>query len=907
MNIGSFWHKWDLHIHTPLSIDQQFGGYNPINWEKYIKDLEDLPKDFKVLGINDYFTIEGYEKLLDNQSNDGRLVNRILFPVIELRVRAFGNLSNRDSWKRVNLHVIFNNTEIDKIKSQFLNLLEIDCNGFKSKGLTKDNIIAFGEHQIKDTPEDKRIEKSPLKVGFKNLNFDHRAVCSLLEGSGLDYLIAIGKSEWDSMRWDGSAAEKKDIINRSHIIFTATENKVTFGKGKLKLEEQGIKNPLLDCSDAHHFSDSKDKDENLIKDRIGNCLTWIKAEPTFEGLKQVIHAPKTRVIISENKPIPPVRRINSLVINLPENTNIIRKEDIKDKAKEAVFCFAGNHNILFSPYFTCLIGGRGSGKSTILNLIAEKLLDVSSSKKEAFFNLNVLKVEDKKIKANDYINVEGTTEIEFISQNEVERFASSGEITEAIYDRLIHDNHDEFSTFENKMKSHISYIDNQIKCINDYHQEESKIKDLENQLNDNKNIIFVDSLDNPEYKKINTEISLLLTRKQNLEKDKKEYEDLIKELQTITQKNDSPSKRTIYKIEINNIIKSLKVLIKAQTDLSQGDKELLELENKQSNLLRLLDEYLTKQGVSAENISDYERANSIIPSLRTQIHNSKLRLGKLKLKIKEFEKIREDINKAKSSYEEAISLSLQPLNDKLKNINSEVEDIRFEYEFNDDEALNQLFDEFETHFKDFKPSEHRTRFDAVREYLLCIEPKKVDNYEEYMMKLEARGSAVKAKEYIKKIFSEKVNFETYKLLIMKVYKDAFKFKKIKGFYGNRELKSCSFGQRCTAVIVALTMFGNKPLIIDEPEAHLDSKLIAEYLVNLIKERKHDRQIIFATHNANFVVNGDAELINILEVDKNTNITSIIPCTIESLEHRDKLLHLEGGKEAFKKREERLII
>jgi len=57
------------------------------------------------------------------------------------------------------------------------------------------------------------------------------------------------------------------------------------------------------------------------------------------------------------------------------------------------------------------------------------------------------------------------------------------------------------------------------------------------------------------------------------------------------------------------------------------------------------------------------------------------------------------------------------------------------------------------------------------------------------------------------------------------------------------------------------MLGNTPLVIDEPEAHLDSSLIAKDLVELVKNVKINRQLIFATHNANFVINGDAELIH----------------------------------------------
>ncbi|WP_298193845.1 hypothetical protein [Metallibacterium sp.] len=49
---GSTWRKWDLHVHTPASIVQNHGGNTDEIWERFIADLEKLPLDFKVIGIN---------------------------------------------------------------------------------------------------------------------------------------------------------------------------------------------------------------------------------------------------------------------------------------------------------------------------------------------------------------------------------------------------------------------------------------------------------------------------------------------------------------------------------------------------------------------------------------------------------------------------------------------------------------------------------------------------------------------------------------------------------------------------------------------------------------------------------------------------------------------------------------
>jgi DNA repair protein SbcC/Rad50 len=119
---------------------------------------------------------------------------------------------------------------------------------------------------------------------------------------------------------------------------------------------------------------------------------------------------------------------------------------------------------------------------------------------------------------------------------------------------------------------------------------------------------------------------------------------------------------------------------------------------------------------------------------------------------------------------------------------------------------------------------------------------------------------------LREFLAKEVNFETVKLQAELRLLDVRKLGQIYVLYDGKPVENSSFGQRCTAVIVVLLLLGNMPIVIDEPEAHLDSSLIAKYLVDLIKTRKKHRQIIFATHNANFVINGDAELIHCMSME-----------------------------------------
>lgn len=76
----------------------------------------------------------------------------------------------------------------------------------------------------------------------------------------------------------------------------------------------------------------------------------------------------------------------------------------------------------------------------------------------------------------------------------------------------------------------------------------------------------------------------------------------------------------------------------------------------------------------------------------------------------------------------------------------------------------------------------------------------------------------------------------------------------------------SIGQRCTAVLPVLLRSGSDVLIVDQPEDHLDNAFITGTLVSALRERPDDAQYVFASHNANVPVLGDADRIIYLESD-----------------------------------------
>ncbi len=117
----------------------------------------------------------------------------------------------------------------------------------------------------------------------------------------------------------------------------------------------------------------------------------------------------------------------------------------------------------------------------------------------------------------------------------------------------------------------------------------------------------------------------------------------------------------------------------------------------------------------------------------------------------------------------------------------------------------------------------------------------------------------------------------------------------------QDLENLSTGQKATAVLLLLLLESEAPLIVDQPEDDLDNRFITEDIVPKIREEKERRQFIFATHNANIPVLGDAELVATLKPD-GAGHAAIPPEWLGSIDCaavRDNIGEvLEGGREAF---------
>lgn len=113
------------------------------------------------------------------------------------------------------------------------------------------------------------------------------------------------------------------------------------------------------------------------------------------------------------------------------------------------------------------------------------------------------------------------------------------------------------------------------------------------------------------------------------------------------------------------------------------------------------------------------------------------------------------------------------------------------------------------------------------------------------------------------------------------------------------------GQKTAALLAFILSYGNEPLVLDQPEDDLDNQLIYDLIVTQLREIKQKRQILIVTHNANIVVNGDAENVIVLDVgDGQTKIVN--QGGLQDPSVRDEICRvMEGGKEAFDLRYKRI--
>ncbi|GAA6888571.1 AAA family ATPase [Helicobacter pylori] len=841
---GSSWHKWDLHAHTPYT---HLNKAYKCSEEGFIQKLCDSGID--CVGLTNYFKFNEKEFELKEK--------------IEKRgIKVFYNLEVRldyqnDKNECLDFHIIFSD--------------EVSSDGIK-KFLSNMEANVCGTDKKLDDLEKDDFDKAVV-------NFDQLLECLEEESLKLrgKYLLGFLSRGHGNSR---SSSNCEKIVKKAHFLIHSSNNQENLKKDRDSWLESN--KPLLQSSDAHK------------EDSIGKKYTWIKAEKTFEGLKQIIYEPETRVSI--DKPQDPLYKIDCVGLRFDGEVKIT------DEKGDAPFCYAGfDQKLYFSPNFTCVIGGRGSGKSTLLQLIASKLYDKSLVKG--------LKHET----IQKCIEIQPDTDIvdsvEYLAQNEVEEFATNvSKFTEAIFNRIDSKSSGNLKELENQIIENIKKFDEQITYWQEKTKLEEQLKNREKERKKSQNIIdtFTDEDYLDKREKLQENHKALIDLKQSKEVVLTFIEKLKRVVNFESKENmeEKNSYDKVYNQLKQNICKELEEIDKNIKNgcFDSDDKNIEKLEVKQQTLHQEIGEFLKEKGVIDENIGDLERANCQLADIEKEITDLKRKIEEITNKIKGFSW--EGIDKDIENFENQIEEKLKEINSVFKEISKnhkEVKPITIKYRLNED-IFEGVFEDFDKLVdKGFNIQKHQSK---IKEYLKEIELKNTIDMQHagFIEELYSSTDNKKAAFYetMKDIFDREIHFQIYRLLILKHLRNVEKYKIFEVRYDKRALNETSFGQKCTAVLVVLLSLGNNPIIIDEPEAHLDSALIANYLVTLIKKQKQKRQIIFATHNANFVLNADAEQIIQLKNENNKIVAQSF--MIESDKHKEDLLKLEGGEKAFKDRE-----
>jgi hypothetical protein len=234
---GSEWRRWDLHIHTPFSIlNNKFPWKDGFpNWDECVAHLE--ASGVAVVGVTDYFTIEGYKALRELQKK-GHLQGITLMPNIEFRVdKIVASKKDGEQPRRLNFQVLLSeDVGPDEIEEHLLHDLYFNYQGTPGdkadqRKLKPSNLQDLGSKLIAEHPPFK--DMPPVQVGAMNavVNLEH-LVDVLTKGHRFKdkYVLVLADEYSNLIPWDGQDHQtRKVLVQQADMIFTSNAATVDDG------------------------------------------------------------------------------------------------------------------------------------------------------------------------------------------------------------------------------------------------------------------------------------------------------------------------------------------------------------------------------------------------------------------------------------------------------------------------------------------------------------------------------------------------------------------------------------------------------------------------------------------------------------------------------------------------------
>lgn len=921
MDEGSIWRKWDLHVHTPTSFHHEFKFSNEEErkkyqnniWERYIDELEKI-SDVSVIGVSDYFTIEGYKEVMKYRKN-GRLQNfDLILSNIEFRLDKF--VANR----RLDYHIIFSEEiDVNKIEKEFLEELHIKTPSGEERKLTKENIEGIGR-TLKEHQETFK-GKSEYIIGCENITVSLDEIIEVFGKResifGGKYLLVLPEGGWCLIDWDRQDhLTRKEILARSHAVFSSNLNTRDWALGKKHpspehfIKEFGSLKACIHGSDAHSF-------EKLCKpDQDRFC--WIKADPSFEGLKQTVYEPEERVRI---QPESPEYRKNIYTLSSIKIKNSWISNELSIEEQKIPL----NRNLVG------VTGGKGTGKTALLDLIANCFED-RCKRAEEDRNSFVQRIEDQKQDLEVEIGFIGgdveefskelikqeffqDSRITYLPQGKIEEYSGNRQKLDRKIEEIIFNNKEViakgYKQEFDELKEEIAQVDKDIDKINRYiyQLEEETKKEVVSEIESKKGIKDGElrnkedelrKLTESMEEDIREKIAKLKKEEAGLRVRHSKFEDIKTKLEQFKSKLEELS--NISNKTINDLNRDLSELMVNLTIPQLDSKPQVDVIKKALKFIPQKIQNLTKQiGERARQLSQLTGVERTHAELLKEIEKIKTDMELLQKQLEEVKDKKEKIR----SLESGRRKKYQVLLSKYWVWKQYYEKVISTFSKGKSEIMSGIDFESSIYF-------NKRRFVELGSDILDQRRITIDEIEKYAKELEGAirestqeilGKRVEG--FIQKIFEKKellkvtrTNYDFYTW----IFGDYFSLS-TKVLFKGRLMDKLSIGQKGTVLLKLFLAEGDYPLIVDQPEESLDNKFIYDELVGAFREAKKKRQVIIATNNANLVVNTDAEQIIVAEFVNNT--ISYKLGSLENLEMRKDIMPiLEGGEEAFRKREEK---
>lgn len=879
VNRGSEWRKWDLHLHSLYSVIGSYEGVTPDFFINKIKEEE-----ISVVGLTNYFKFDEKDyELADSLRRNGI----VTFMNLELRLTNIN-----DAKQMVDYHVVFSD-QVTKVEIEnFISNLDVTVGHTKKKvnALSNEEIkstAAVNFHELIDTLTDESLNlKGKYLTAF--LSRGHgSAVC----GRGRDYTVY------------EEITRHSDFILHSVDLIKNLEKDKLFWLGKTDEKNIYVK-PLLQSSDAHCIDDIGIREspvEGKHQNEIGVYLkdnqyyskipgyTWIKSEPTFEGLRQIIYEPEERVQYGYNNPSD---KMSYLVIDHVD--------------------YYGNNKIYLNTGLNAIIGGRSTGKSTLINSIAKAQNNKNYKGEEHYIleesGFNVVWADGES---------SSEREVEFIPQEFMIDISKNREKLDFLIREIIEKKGMRIE--ENNYQARVESINSEISlALGEYIKERRDIRNL-SKPEGNKEAA------SEEIRKINEQIENIILASSFTDQEHRAYTDICNQLGYLSfllgsmqreKEHAEELKKAKFYVDVN-----LTLLSEEKQELFRN--KLVELHMKSNKEWNV---FVDEQIVQIENTIE-----------QTQVKIIELQRSPIYLKGKSLELKNYELKRLKEQLDFHIEI-VRDFETYLERKNDGEIKIKEKYDF----IINKFFDYFNAikGLQDtFKIEENDLKIEITPSLVPFVE--NIDYlYARSLLNnnfIEKFDKLMSQMEYdeLRAFFSQSLKEENFSFNkgknIEDLVRDIFGVNWFKYnytvTYQNDEFQDMSQGKKSFVILKLLLEFSDdkKPVLIDQPEDSLDNRAIYHELRKYLLDTKKKRQIIIVTHNPNVVVGADAENVIVahqqsnLEKNRNGKKFQYINGALENTKEKDSsgefVLEsqgirehifdvLEGGEEAFAKREQK---